>query len=110
MQILKLFKKIIFRQTLAAICVFYSSNQVSDDHDADDHDDDDDDDDDHDDHDDDDHDDSQAGCDEPPRAAGPKTSAEASTGNRNLPGLVDLLYRTQVYLGSDLCVRVSLTH
>ena len=78
MQILKLFKKIIFRQTLAAICVFYSSNQVSDDHDADDHDDDDDDDDDHDDHDDDDHDDSQAGCDEPPRAAGPKTSAEAS--------------------------------
>ena len=51
------------------------------------HDDDDLDDDDHDADYDDADDDSQAGCDEPPRAVGPETSAEASKRNRNLPGV-----------------------
>ena len=65
---------------MASVCVFHSSNQVcdADDHDDAVHTDDDHDDDDHDADHDDDADDSQAGCDEPPRAVGPETSAEAS--------------------------------
>ena len=44
-------------------------------------------DDDHADDHDDDAEDSQAGCDEPTRAVGPQTSTEASSRNRNLPGI-----------------------